>query len=117
MRILVLALLLGMSTGTHLNEQTLTHKARKYIIGLKQGLDSATVASEYSTKFHALQSTTNKIGFTYTIIPAFSATLTDDMVAALKADDRIEYVEPDRPVHMLNQPKIGGGVKASLLDA
>ena len=69
-----------------------------YIVVLKDATDPSTMAREHADRYGA------RIGHVYRhALKGYSATLSSDRVAALKADPNVVAVAPDLPVHAFVQ--------------
>ncbi|MEI7885007.1 MAG: S8 family serine peptidase [Clostridia bacterium] len=79
----------------------------KVIVGFKSGL-----ISSQSVKFAKIASQGGQVRQSFKLINAVSATMTADEAAMLAMDANVAYIEPDYPVHSLEQSTSWGVEKS-----
>jgi aqualysin 1 len=93
-RLLALAALAAAFLAPALPASARTERATgadRYIVVLKTGVDANAVAALHSQRFGA------GVGFVYSsALKGYSAVIPNDRVAALRLDENVAYVEPDR---------------------
>lgn len=66
-----------------------------FIVRLKDGLDSAKFVEKFQAQVATDHDQEVQVKHTYTIIPAFAATLSKTAYAHLAEDEDVEEIEPD----------------------
>lgn len=73
--------------------------SNRYIVVLEDGVESPSQVASGIERRQNLE-----VGFVYShALKGFSAVIPNERVAAVRADERVEYVEPDKTMHALAQ--------------